>query len=79
METCKCGCGEQPSAGREYVWGHKNKKLPKAPKIQHDEPEVQQELSKAVQFTHAQLDRILTSLPINEKARLLSAAFFEEA
>ena len=23
VKTCACGCGEIPTAGREYCWGHK--------------------------------------------------------
>jgi hypothetical protein len=23
VATCKCGCGEVPAPGKEYVWGHK--------------------------------------------------------
>ena len=32
VATCKCGCGEIPNKGREFIWGHQQKANAKAPR-----------------------------------------------
>lgn len=83
---CKCGCGMVPKRGKEYVWGHKKtskgngrlvvkdvvKGFPNVITVEPSEEVVQEQLSKPIQFTQRQLDRLIMSLSIDEKVRLLA-------